>query len=155
VSRPNVFGATPWDMEMERFKLRRRTVGKHAGAEALGASVYELDPGSPGFGLHAHYGMEELFVVLEGRPTLRTGDGEEQLAPGDVVSCLSGLRGLHTFKNDTDEPARILAISNSAVPAMAIYPEWGKVGIATRDPFETPEGDDPGFVGFFDIPEER
>jgi uncharacterized cupin superfamily protein len=97
--------------------------------------------------------MEELFVVLDGRPTLRTGDGEEQLAPGDVVSCLSGLRGLHTFKNDTGEPARILAISNSVVPAMAIYPEWGKVGIATRDPFETPDGDDPGFVGFFDIPD--
>jgi hypothetical protein len=36
---------------------------------------------------------------------------------------------------------------------MAIYPEWGKVGIATRDPFETPDGDDPGFVGFFDIPD--
>jgi uncharacterized cupin superfamily protein len=153
VSRPNAFEDEPWDMEMERFALRRRLVGRHAGADALGASVYELDPGSPGFGLHAHYGMEELFVVLSGTPTLRTGEGEEQLRPGDVVSCLPGLRGLHTFKNDGDAPARILAISNSVTPEVAIYPEWGKIGVATRDPFEKPTGDDPGIVEMFDIPD--
>ena len=152
MTRLNVFD-TSWDREFEEFAIRRISLGTRVGAEALGASVYELDPGSPGFGLHAHYGMEELFVVLAGTPTLRTGDGEEVLKPGDAVSCLSGLRGLHTFKNDTDEPARILAISNAASPAMAIYPEWGKIGIATRDPFAAPPADDPGVVGMFDIPD--
>jgi uncharacterized cupin superfamily protein len=152
MSRPNVF-ADAWDMEVDRFQLRANMVGKHAGAKKLGATVYELDPGSNGFNLHAHYGMEELFVVLSGRPTLRNGTKEE-LSAGDVVSCPPGLAGLHTFANRTDEPARVLAISNKVEPEVVLYPEIGKVGVATRSPFEVPEGEDKGIVAMFDVPAE-
>jgi uncharacterized cupin superfamily protein len=152
MSRPNVLQNDAWDMEMERFQLRGLMVGKHAGAQALGATVYELDPGSTGFNLHAHYGMEELFVVLGGRPTFRNGETEEELAPGDVVSCKPGLEGLHTFSNRTDQPARVLAVSNKVQPEVVLYPEIGKVGVATRSPFEKPEGADQGIVAMFDIP---
>jgi uncharacterized cupin superfamily protein len=153
MSRPNVFTNGPWDREAEKMRIRSTFVAKHAGAEKLGASVHELLPGSTGFNLHAHYGMEELFVVLSGTPTLRTGDGEEALRPGDVVSCLPGLRGLHTFTNPTDEPARILAISDKSEPEVVLYPELGKVAVATRSPFEEPEGEDKGIVAMFDIPD--
>lgn len=151
MSRPNVFSDGPWDREGPQMRIRSQLVARHAGAERLGASVHELQPGSTGFHLHAHYGMEELFVVLSGTPTLRTADGEEQLRPGDVVSMLPGLRGLHTFTNPTDEPARILAISNTVEPEVVLYPELGKVAVATRSPFEVPEGDDKGIVAMFDI----
>jgi uncharacterized cupin superfamily protein len=154
MSRPNVFADDAWDIDGPKMRIRSAFVAKKAGAEALGASVHELLPGSPGFNLHAHYGMEELFVVLSGRPTLRTGAGEEQLESGDVVSMLPGLRGLHTFTNPTDEPARVLAISNKVEPEVVLYPEIGKVGVATRSPFEKPEGDDQGIVAMFDIPAE-
>jgi uncharacterized cupin superfamily protein len=153
MTRPNVFADAPWDIEAERMQLRGRMVGRHAGAERLGMSVYELDSGSSGFNLHAHYGMEELFVVLSGRPTLRDGKTEQELSPGDVVSCLPGLRGMHTFANRTDAPARILAISNKVEPEVVLYPELGKVGVATRNPFVTPEGEDKGIVEMFDIPQ--
>jgi uncharacterized cupin superfamily protein len=134
------------------MKIRSRFVGKAAGAKELGASVHELLPGSTGFHLHAHYGMEELFVVLSGRPTLRTGGGEEELGPGDVVSMPRGIEGLHTFTNPTDEPARVLAISTMPEPEVVLYPEIGKFGVATRDPF-TPvaDGGDKGIVGLFDL----
>lgn len=156
MSRPNVFADEPWDMNAEKMQLRGRFVGKAAGAKELGASVYELLPGSTGFNLHAHYGMEELFVVLSGRPTLRTGSGEEELAPGDVVSMPRGLDGLHTFTNPTDELARVLAISTMPTPEVVIYPELGKVGVATRDPFApVPEGGDKGIVAMFDVPGEK
>ena len=156
MSRPNVFADEPWDMDAEKMQLRGRFVGKAAGAKELGASVYELLPGSTGFNLHAHYGMEELFVVLSGRPTLRTGSGEEELAPGDVVSMPRGLDGLHTFTNPTDELARVLALSTTPTPEVVIYPELGKVGVATRDPFApVPEGGDKGIVAMFDVPGEK
>jgi len=152
MSRPNVYGDEP-DMTAEKMKIRSRFVGKAAGAKELGASVHELLPGSTGFHLHAHYGMEELFVVLSGRPTLRTGSGEEELAPGDVVSMPRGIEGLHTFTNPTDEPARVLAISTMPEPEVVLYPEIGKFGVATRDPFTpVPEGGDAGVVGLFDLP---
>ncbi len=154
MSRPNVFAGEPWDMTAEKMQIRSRFVGKTAGAKELGASVHELLPGSTGFHLHAHYGMEELFVVLSGQPTLRTPLGEESLGPGDVVSCLRGREGMHTFTNPTDEPARVLAISTMPVPEVILYPELGKVAIATRDPFEpVPEGGDAGVVGMFDLPD--
>ncbi len=153
MSRPNAFADEPWDRTAEQMRIRSRFVGRQAGARELGASVHELLPGSTGFHLHAHYGMEELFVVLSGRPTLRTGDGEEELAPGDVVSMPRGLAGLHTFTNPTDEPARVLAISTLPVPEVVLYPELGKFGVATRNPLEPPAaGEDPGIVGLFDLP---
>ena len=152
MSRPNVFSDEP-DRTAEKMKIRSRFVGKAAGAKELGASVHELLPGSTGFHLHAHYGMEELFVVLSGRPTLRTGSGEEELAPGDVVSMPRGIEGLHTFTNPTDEPARVLAISTMPEPEVVLYPEIGKFGVATRDPFApVAEGGDKGVVGLFDLP---
>jgi uncharacterized cupin superfamily protein len=153
MARPNVYADGPYDMEGEKMQIRSLFVAKHAGAKELGASVHELLPGSTGFHLHAHYGMEELFVVLGGRPTLRTGAGEEQLEPGDVVSMPRGIEGLHTFANRTEEPARVLAISTTPIPEVIVYPELGKFAVATRDPF-TPvaEGGDAGIVGMFDLP---
>jgi uncharacterized cupin superfamily protein len=44
-------------------------------------------PGSSGFKLHMHDGLEEIFFVLGGNPTLRDRETEEQLSPGDVVYC--------------------------------------------------------------------
>jgi uncharacterized cupin superfamily protein len=97
--------------------------------------------------------MEEMFVVLAGTPTLRTGEGEERLAPGDFVFCPRGRDGLHTFTNPTEEPARILAFSTLPVPEVVVYPELGKFGVATRNPLEpVPDGGDPGIVGLFDLP---
>ena len=156
MSRPNVYADKPWDMTAEKMQIRTRFVGKTAGTTELGASVHELLPGSTGFNLHAHYGMEELFVVLSGRPSLRTGNGEEELAPGDVVSMPRGIEGLHTFTNPTDELARVLAISTMPSPEVVLYPEIGKFGVATRDPFApVSEDGDAGIVGLFDLPPDK
>jgi uncharacterized cupin superfamily protein len=156
MTRLNVFAEEPWDRTAEQMRIRTRFFGLPLGAKELGASVHELLPGSTGFNLHAHYGMEEMFFVLSGTPTLRTGDGEEELAPGDVVFCPRGIEGLHTFTNPTDAPARVLAVSTKPMPEVVLYPELGKVAVATRSPFETPaEGEDPGIVAMFDLPSEK
>lgn len=153
MNRPNVYADDGWDREAEQMKIRSRFVGRAAGAQELGMSVHELLPGSTGFNLHAHYGMEELFVVLSGTPTLRRADAEEPLQPGDVVSCPRGIDGLHTFTNPTGEPARVLAVSTVVTPEVVLYPELGKFAVATRDPFaDVPAGGDAGLVGMFDLP---
>lgn len=153
MSRLNVYADEPWDRTAEHMRIRSRFFGKPLGAKELGASLHELLPGSTGFHLHAHYAMEEMFFVLSGRPTLRTGAGEEELEPGDVVFCPRGIEGLHTFTNPTEEPARVLAVSTAPLPEVVLYPELGKVWVVTRDPFEpAPEGGDPGIVAAFDIP---
>jgi len=155
--RLNVLADEPWDRTAETMRIRTRFFGLPLGAKELGASLHELLPGSSGFHLHAHYGMEELFFVLSGTPTLRTGDNDEELAPGDAVFCPRGIEGLHTFTNPTDTPARILAVSTAPAPEVVLYPELGKVAVSTRrNPFEpVPEGGDKGIVAMFDIPDEK
>ena len=123
MTRLNVYADEPWDRTAEKMRIRTRFFGIPLGAQELGASLHELLPGSTGFNLHAHYGMEELFFVLSGTPTLRTADGEEELAPGDVVFCPRGLAGLHTFTNPTDEPVRYVVAGIRVSPEVVEYPD--------------------------------
>jgi uncharacterized cupin superfamily protein len=124
--------------------------------DVLSASLYELLPGSPGDRLHMHYGIEEMFFVLSGTPTLRNGRTEEQLAPGDVVHCPEGRDGLHTFVNPTSQPARILAVSSRRFPDVLVYPEQGIAWVATRNPdFPAPDEGDPGIIARFELPAEE
>jgi len=94
----------------------------------LGASVWELHPGGVNWN-HFHHASEELLVVLRGRPTIRTSDGERQLAEGEIASFPPGPEGAKEIRNDTDEVARVLIVSTNAEVDVAEYPDSGKVGI--------------------------
>jgi uncharacterized cupin superfamily protein len=111
MTRENFLSNEGWSDVDDESQVRRRIFGRPLGA-MLGASLLELLPGAPGIRLHMHYGMEEIFFVLSGRPTLYNGASEEQLAEGDIVFCAEGRDGLHTFRNTTNEPVRLLAISS-------------------------------------------
>jgi uncharacterized cupin superfamily protein len=158
MSRQNYLNDEPWDDIDEDVQVRTRVFwrpdpAQRPGAIQFGGSLHELAPGSPGFKLHMHCGSEEMFFVVSGRPTLRTGKTEEQLSPGDVVYCREGVEGLHTFTNLTNDPARILAVSAGRFPDVAAYPEHGIAWVATRDPdFPAPEDGDKGIIARFDLP---
>lgn len=92
----------------------------------LGASVYELEPGST-TAYHFHHGSEELLIVLRGRPTLRTPEGERQLAEGEVVHFTTGPDGAHGFRNDTDEPVRYVVAGIRVSPEVAEYPDTKQI----------------------------
>ena len=138
---PNVF-SDEWDFDRPNF--RATSVARRAGAERLGGTVYELQPGSTGTGLHLHHAIEELVVVLRGRPTLRTLEDERELEPGDVVAFPLGRRGAHTLENRTDEAVRYLMFSTIAFPDVTENPERGMITAYTHLPWEAPrEGQDP------------
>jgi uncharacterized cupin superfamily protein len=141
-ARPNIFADT---FTIERGGLSGEPVARKAGAEQLGGTVYELAPGAEEVPLHIHHAMEELVIVLAGTPTLRTLEGEHDLAPGDVVAFPRGRRGAHTLQNRSDAPARYVMVSTKVVPEVVEYPELGTVRVLTRPPFEPPDpDDDPG-----------
>lgn len=92
----------------------------------LGATLYELGPGN--FVVyHAHHGSEELLVVLRGRPTLRTPEGERQLDEGDVVHFATGPEGAHGLRNDTDVPVRYVMAGIRVSPEVCEYPDLKQV----------------------------
>src|SRR5262249_22611188 len=80
-----------------------------------------------------------------------------QLSPGDFVFCPEGRAGLHAFRNPTDEPARILAMSAGSFPDVVAYPEHGYAWVATRDPDPAllARGGDPGIIARFEVPIEE
>jgi uncharacterized cupin superfamily protein len=151
--RLNFLHDDPWDEVNEDIGLRVRWFGHPFGADMLGASLIELLPGSPGGSMHMHYGVEEMFFVLGGSPTVRTPDGEEQLSAGDVIYFPEGRDGLHTFSNPTGEPVRMLGISTKRFPDLLAYPEQGVAWVATRHPERgVPEGGDQGMIARFEFP---
>ncbi len=111
------------------YRARMARFGPTIGAEQLGGSVYELEPGESVCPYHYEHPEEEWLLVLEGRPTLRDPDGEHELEPGDLVCFLEGPEGAHKVTNRFDAPVRILMLSTKATTSVAVYPDSGKVGV--------------------------
>jgi uncharacterized cupin superfamily protein len=136
---PNVY-EPDFDAEQDEppFTWRRARLGRQAGAEALGASLFELPPGASSFPLHVHHGNEEMLVVLTGRLTLRSIDGERELGAGELVACPAGRRGAHRLDNRGDEPARFMVVSTMNAPEVNEYPDSGKIWVRDYAPGANP-----------------
>ncbi len=107
--------------------------GPDLGAQDSGATVYELPPGQAVCPYHFEYAEEEWLLVLDGQPSLRTPEGTEQLAPGDLAFFPTGPEGAHQIRNDSRETARVIMWSTVVYPAVTEYPDSGKVGVYLRD----------------------
>jgi uncharacterized cupin superfamily protein len=125
----NLYG-DEWDRTEDRpgWRSKDAWVGARIGGELIGGSLYELEPGDRLWPYHTHYANEEWMLVVRGRPTLRTHDGEQELAEGDVVAFPRGAEGLHQVRNATDEPIRVLMLSTMIAPEVVHYPDSGKIG---------------------------
>jgi uncharacterized cupin superfamily protein len=126
--RPNVY-TDEWERTVEKggFGVRGSRVGTAAGASHVGLTVYELDPGRRNLPYHAHFGIEEVIVVLRGRPTLRSPEGERELAEGEVVACPPGRTGAHQLINRSEDVARFVVISSKALADLIEYPDSEKI----------------------------
>ena len=89
------------------YRKRMAELGPSMGAERLGGSVYEVDPGDSVYPYHYEGVGEEWLLVLAGTPTLRDPEGERELAPGDVVCFLAGPDGAHKVTNRSNAVARM------------------------------------------------
>jgi uncharacterized cupin superfamily protein len=128
----NVF-ADEWDdlyppVEGWRSNVKRLVPRGHT----LGMSLYELFPGQTQAPYHFHHGSEELLLVIQGRPTLRTREREHELETGDVVHFRTGPAGAHQLMNRTDEPVRYVLASAMTTPEVVEYPDSGKLAAMAR-----------------------
>ena len=105
-----------------------KRVTPELGGEQIVMKVYELPPGQSICPYHYENGEEEWLTVLTGRATLRTPEGERELAAWDTAFFPIGEAGAHKLTNHGDQNARVLMWSNRADPATSIYPDSQKVG---------------------------
>jgi uncharacterized cupin superfamily protein len=116
------------------FRCLRARIGRQAGSERIGASLFAVPPGEAAYPYHWHLAEEEMVVILEGTPLLRTPDGERRMEQGEVAPFLRGEGGAHQIINDTDSEVRFLAVSTQGEPDIVMYPDSGKLGAFERRP---------------------
>ena len=121
------------DDDPDGYRVGHCRFGPQIGATAMGATVYELHEGQSICPYHYEYGCEEWAIVLRGRPTLRHPDGEDVLAPGDVVCFPEGPAGAHKLTNDAAETVRVMLLSDKPSLAVAVYPDSDKIGVFPPD----------------------
>lgn len=121
----NIFETGDWERDLG--PVRGTRVGVGAGAEDLGCALYEIDPGGQAAPYHAHYGNEELLIVLDGVLELRTPDGIRVVARGAVVAFRAGPSGAHRLRNVADRPARYLMVSTMRFPEVAEQLDTGTI----------------------------
>jgi uncharacterized cupin superfamily protein len=145
---PNVF-EPEWDAERDEPPHRwiRSRVGRQAGSRELGASVFEVPPGAETFPLHVHHANEELLVVLAGRPTLRTLEGERELVPGEVVAFPRGRDGAHRVDNRSGAAVRFLVVSTMHAPDINEFPDSGTLWARSFAPGSVAPDDAVAAVG--------
>ncbi len=72
-----------------------------------------IDPGA-GLALHIHPHYEEAMLVVDGNIEAVLEDETRILGPGDLLLAPAGVK--HTITNQSDKPARVLAIYPATTP---------------------------------------
>jgi uncharacterized cupin superfamily protein len=116
------------DDDPDGYHVAYCRVGPLIGGGRLGLSVYELPPDQSICPYHWEAGDEEWLIVLSGRPTLRTPDGELELDPWDTVCFPAGADGAHKVTNRTDATVRVGMLSTRNDPGISVYPDSNKIG---------------------------
>ena len=87
-----------------------------ADGEHTGGSFYlaesTLAPGFAGPPPHRHRRLHDMFYVLEGTLTLLLGEETVETGPGSFACVPPGV--VHTFRNDSDGPVRLLNFNTPA-----------------------------------------
>ena len=95
----------------------------------LGFHAEIVEPHAFSCPYHFHHAEEELFLVLEGRATLRQDGAYRHVGPGDLIFSGLGAKYVHQFYNHTDKPFRFLALSSRAQWDVCEYPDSGKLNV--------------------------
>jgi len=124
-----------FDVELQRdeddppgYGTDYKRLAPELGGKLLAFNVFELPPEQSVCPYHYECAEEEWIIVLAGRPTLRTPEGERELTPWDCAFCPAGEEGAHKVTNRSGENARIAIWSNRSHPGTTIYPDSNKVG---------------------------
>ena len=103
----------------------------------LVCAVWQLDPGGSSGPYHLHHGTHELLIVLRGTATVRTPDGDREVAEGGVLQFPRGLAGAHQVSNRGDAPLRYVMVAHPGSHEVIEYLDEGVTIVGSR----TPSGD--------------
>jgi uncharacterized cupin superfamily protein len=107
-------------------------LGLGTAARKLGASIDTVAPGKVSCPYHFHHAQEEMFIVLEGRGTMRVAGELLPIVAGDVIFIPTGPEYPHQMVNTSDAPLKYLSISTRETPEICEYPDSDKYSAMAR-----------------------
>ena len=133
MKRLNLHTAQPEydDTDPEGYRAAQLKIAPLIGGTTMAGGYYIVPPGQANCPYH-YESDEEWLLVLEGEVTVRHPEGEDVLGPGDLVCFPAGPDGAHKLTNAGDAPVRMFVVSTANLPAVAVYPDSGKIGVRTE-----------------------
>lgn len=101
----------------------KRVLGDLFGLANFGVNLTRLAPGAVSALHHAHDRQDEFIYVLEGRPTLYTDAGPQQLAPGMCAGFKAGNGVAHHLVNESEHPVLYLEAGDRTPGDFVNYPD--------------------------------
>ena len=123
---------TSSDMD-DKYRSSDGEVGFWIGAQRLGYQVVKLPPGARFCPVHAEFSEEELFVVLDGTPSIRTTKETLRCRPGDFIAFPVGPDHAHQVLNESASEATLLLLGEYAKTAVTYYPESDKLLVSSPE----------------------
>ncbi len=104
------------------------------GAQALGYNLTKVPPGSCASPFHNHHGNEEMFLIIQGKGTLKFGTEAFAITKHDVIACPAGGQSVaHQIINDGDEELLYLSLSTKNRLDICEFPTDHKVSVMAGD----------------------
>ena len=95
----------------------------------IGCGYDEVPPGKRSCPYHFHYAEEEMFIILEGKGSLRVADEMLPIKAGEVIKIPAGPEYPHHIINTSDAPLKYLSISTNERLEICEYPDSKKYGV--------------------------
>lgn len=115
-----------------RYRSDTAQLSGGTAAVKLGCGYDEVPPGKLACPYHLHHAQEEMFIVIEGRGTLRVAGELLPIEAGDVIFIPAGPEYPHHILNTSDAPLKYLSVSTKEWPEICEYPDSGKTQATMR-----------------------
>jgi len=121
--------------DVEQLTLRSGTVARLVAPGSVtqrqfGLFEWNMQPRSGGPAAHYHKTFSESFYVVSGAVRLYDGENWAEARQGDFLYVPQ--RGVHAFRNDSDEPASMLILFAPGAPREAYFRELAEIGATGR-----------------------
>lgn len=140
IVHPDALAWEEWISPKKKFRGESKELSIALGAKrntpiGLGGHPFDLEfsrfaPGESGCPFHSHAAQWEMFLIREGRGTLRAGAETVAVGPGDVVLHPPG--EAHQLTNTGDTPLLFFLIADNPPADYWHYPDSNKWGL--REP---------------------
>ena len=119
-SKPSVY---PEPFASRMAGREKRQLGEVFGLTNFGVNLARLAPHAVSALRHAHTRQDEFIYILQGRPTLHTDEGRQQLSPGQCAGFKAGTGNAHRLINETAEEVVYLEVGDRTPGDEGSYPD--------------------------------